>query len=168
MTLVWWVGTNSICTLKTQVVCCSEMLVPACKVWTFTINTAFVKRDWPKKHEKPQSVWLAMQLILKPADLWTRIITATPTCSSGKCYKFTHIHQQIEHIAKKHQQSCLYILLKKHEIYSKTDWCNAYQLLKITFTKYNHCVNTQCGFIFKITSNRNWWTYSEGSEFDLW
>jgi len=39
---------------------------------------------------------------------------------------------------------------------------------KLHFTKCNHCVNMQCGFTFKITSNRIWWTYSEGSELDPW
>ena len=39
-------------------------------------------------------------MTLKPDDLRTTIIITTPNCSSGKCYKFTLIHQETEHTAK--------------------------------------------------------------------
>jgi hypothetical protein len=66
-------------------------------------------RENDKKREKPQSVLPVAQLTLKPDDLRTRIITATPTCPSGKCYKFTLILQETEHTMKDiNKHACMY------------------------------------------------------------
>jgi len=63
-------------------------------------------------------------MTLKLDDLRTRIITITPTCSSGRLYEFTLIHQETEHTVKDiNKHACMYCWRSKKYKTRQSDQC---------------------------------------------